>query len=246
MDEFWTVLALACMPVLGNFAGGLVAEFVTTGPRALNRALHAAAGLLLAVVAVEIMPEALGAVPPWAMALAFLLGGGAYLLIEEAIERIQGGGRDEGGGSGMWMIYIAVAVDLFSDGLLVGTGSAVGLGLAFVLALGQIMADIPDGFATVANFRDKGVPRTRRLLIAASFALPVLLAAALGYGLLRGAPDALKLAALVFTAGLLTVAAIEEMIEQAHESASDTRASVLNFAGGFALFTLVSGYFEAG
>jgi ZIP family zinc transporter len=64
MDAFWTVLALALMPALGNFAGGLAAEFVPTGPRALNRALHAAAGILLAVVAVEIMPEALGTVPP--------------------------------------------------------------------------------------------------------------------------------------------------------------------------------------
>jgi ZIP family zinc transporter len=166
------------------------------------------------------------------MALAFLLGGGAYLVIEEVIERVQGGGLGEGGRSGMWMVYIAVAVDLFADGLLIGTGSAVGLGLAFVLALGQIMADIPEGFATVANFRDKGVPRTRRLLLSASFAVPVLLAAALGYWLLRGASDALKLSALVFTAGLLIVAAVEEMIGEAHESASDTRASVLAFGGG--------------
>jgi ZIP family zinc transporter len=94
----------------------------------------------------------------------------------------------------------------------------VGLDLAFVLTLGQIMADIPEGFATVVNFRSKGVPRAKRLLLAASFALPVLLAAALGYWLLRGASDALKLAALVFTAGLLAIAAVEEMIEQAHES----------------------------
>jgi ZIP family zinc transporter len=59
MDEFWTVLALACMPALGIFAGGLVCEFVPTSPRALNRALRAAAGILLAVVAVEIISEAL-------------------------------------------------------------------------------------------------------------------------------------------------------------------------------------------
>ena len=56
----------------------------------------------------------------------------------------------------------------------------------------------------------------------------------------------LKLAALVFTAGLLTVATVEEMIGEAHESAGNSRASVLAFAGGFALFTLVSGHFEAG
>jgi ZIP family zinc transporter len=67
-----------------------------------------------------------------------------------------------------------------------------------------------------------------------------LLAASLAYLLLRGQGEALKMAALVFTAGLLTVAAVEDMIVEAHESAEDTRGSVLAFVGGFVLFTLVS------
>ena len=70
--------------------------------------------------------------------------------------------------------------------------------------------------------------------------MPVLLAASLAYVLLRGQGEALKMAALVFTAGLLSVAAVEDMIVEAHESAQDTRGSVLAFVGGFVLFTLVS------
>ena len=140
----------------------------------------------------------------------------------------------------MWMIYVAVAVDLFSDGLMIGAGSAVATSLALVLALGQVLADVPEGFATIANFKDKEVPRRRRLILGASFAAPVLLAATLAYVLLRGQGEALKMAALVFTAGLLTVAAVEDMIVEAHKSAEDTRGSVLAFVGGFVLFTLVS------
>lgn len=244
VSGLWQVLVLACLPALGNFAGGLCAEFVRTTPRLLNVALHTAAGIMIAVVAVEIMPEALNIVQTWAIALSFLLGGSAYLLIEAVIDRLQGDSGDEQ--SGIWMIYIAVSVDLFSDGLLIGAGTAISFGLAFVLAIGQVMADIPEGFATIANFREKGVSRFRRLTLAAAFAVPVLVAALLGYFLLRGQSEAVKLSALVFTAGLLTIAAVEEMIREAHESAADTRASVFAFAGGFALFTLVSGYFEAG
>ena len=140
----------------------------------------------------------------------------------------------------MWMIYVAVAVDLFSDGLMIGAGSAVATSLALVLALGQVLADVPEGFATIANFKDKDLPRRQRLILGASFAVPVLLAATLAYVLLRGQGEALKMAALVFTAGLLTVAAVEDMIVEAHESAEDTRGSVLAFVGGFVLFTLVS------
>lgn len=243
MEGFGTVLLLALVPALGNFGGGLIAEFLSITPRRISQALHAAAGIVIAVVAVELMPEALGGAPGWAIALAFFLGGVFYLVIEWAIERVQSG-RGASKSSGMWMIYVAVAMDLFSDGLLIGTGSAVSTSLALVLALGQTIADVPEGFAAIANFRSKQVPRTKRILLSASFALRVLLAAGIGYWLLRDQSQPLKLSALVFTAGLLSVAAVEEMITQAHESAEDTRASVLAFAGGFALFALVSSYFE--
>jgi ZIP family zinc transporter len=109
-----------------------------------------------------------------------------------------------------------------------------------VLALGQVLADVPEGFATVANFKAKGIGRGRRLLLSASFALPALGAATGAYFLLRDQSEVIKMAALVFTAGLLTVAAIEDMISEAHESAKDTRLSIIAFVGGFALFTLVS------
>ncbi len=121
-----------------------------------------------------------------------------------------------------------------------GTGSAVSSSLALALALGQVLADLPEGFATMANFKAKGIGRGRRILLSASFALPALGAATVSYFLLRDESEIVKAAALVFTAGLLTVAAVEDMISEAHESAKDTRPSIIAFVGGFALFTLVS------
>ncbi|GAB4241534.1 MAG: hypothetical protein Kow0032_29530 [Methyloligellaceae bacterium] len=238
MSGLLTVLGLALLPAFGNFSGGLLAEFRQTSKRNLNRALHAAAGIVLAIVAVELVPRALENSSGWIVGIAFGLGGLAYVGIERLVERLQKGGGGES--TSMWMIYIAVAVDLFSDGLMIGAGSAVSPGLALVLALGQVLADVPEGFATIANLKDKGVPRRRRLLLGAAFAIPVLVAAALAYTLLRGQSDALKMAALVFTAGLLTVAAVEDMITEAHESAQDAPGSVLAMIGGFVLFTFVS------
>lgn len=241
VNDIWTVLGLALLPALGNFAGGLLAERFPVSQRQLNLALHAAAGVVLAVVAVELMPEALAAISGWTVALAFGLGGLAYVAIESLVDRLQGGDQRQGGASlGMWMIFVAVSVDLFSDGLMIGTGSSVSTALALTLALGQVMADVPEGYATIANMKDKGIPRSRRLLLSASFALPVLIAAALAYYLLRDQADIWKMGMLALTAGLLTVAAVEDMLSEAHESAEDHRSSVLAFVGGFVLFTLVS------
>lgn len=243
MSGVWMVLLLALLPGVGNLLGGMVAEIRKPSPRFLNWALHAASGIVIAVVAVELMPRTLDALAGWWVALAFAAGGLAYVVLESIVERLQGGGGHEERGR-MWMIYAAVAVDLTSDGLMIGSGSAVSTSLAVVLAAGQVLADVPEGYATAANFRDKGVPRGKRILFAASFLLYVVGAAVAAYFLLRGASESLKMAALAFVAGLLTVAAVEDMLKEAHDAHADSRRSVLAFVGGFTLFTLVSAGLE--
>ena len=99
------VTFLALLPFAGNFAGALLSETVSPSAAWRNRALHTAAGIVFAVVAVEIMPEALQALSGWQIALAFLAGGTLYLVAQAVIEA-----RSEGGGR-MWMIYLAVATD---------------------------------------------------------------------------------------------------------------------------------------
>lgn len=227
-DSIWLVMGLALLPALGNLSGGLAAEISRATGRRLNYALHGAAGLVIAVVAVEIMPRVLEGLPAWLIALAFALGGLAYTGLEKLVERIQSR-QGENAQTSLWMIYIAVSIDLFSDGLLIGAGSAVAPSVALILAAGQVLADVPEGFATIANMKNKAVPRRQRLLVSASFVIPVLSAALFAYFVLRHQPEAFKLSALTFTAGLLTVAAIEDMVAEAHESDTDTHLSPLAF-----------------
>ena len=237
--EILLVLGLALLPALGNFGGGLLAEWLRPSPIALNRALHAATGIILAVVAVEVMPQALQSASAWLLAFAFLAGGVVYLLVEVGIERWQARKR-AGAGAGAWMVYVVVATDLAGDGLLIGAGSAVSSSVALLLALGQVLADIPEGFAVIANFREKGVSRAKRLLLSASFVLPVIGAAMLAYFVLRAQSEAVKMAGLVFVAGLYTLAAVEDMLREAHSSNEDSRWSSISLLSGFALFLVVS------
>ncbi|MBN2196737.1 MAG: hypothetical protein JW751_28270 [Polyangiaceae bacterium] len=124
MSGVGAVLLLALLPGAGNFLGGMAAEIREPSPRFLNWALHAASGIVIAIVAVELMPSALGKLAGWWVALAFALGGMAYVALEAGVERLQGKRDGHGGGrSRMWTIYAAVAVDLTSDGLMIGTGA---------------------------------------------------------------------------------------------------------------------------
>jgi ZIP family zinc transporter len=107
---------------------------------------------------VELTPRALQATSGWMVAIAFGVGGVAYVALRAMVDWLQRNASDQGDRSGMWMVYLAVAVDLFSDGLMIGAGAAVTTSLALVLALGQVLADVPEGFAAIAEFKDKRSP----------------------------------------------------------------------------------------
>lgn len=67
------------------------------------------------------------------------------------------------------------------------------------------------------------------LLLSASFFLYAVGAALLSYFLLRNTPETMQVAGLMFITGLLTVAAVEDMLAEAHDVHEDTRWSVLAF-----------------
>lgn len=257
MSAYGTVLLLALLPAAGNFLGGVLAEMINVSRRTLSLALHVAAGVVLAVVGIELVPEALAIDRPWIPLLTFVLGGAGFIVLEHLIGWVRGrfAGVEAGAsgavaqdaepetGVGPWAIYAGVAIDLFSDGVMIGTGSNIALALGVLLALGQVPADVPEGFATIATFKNKGLPRARRMMLMASFSIPILLGATLGFFAVRGAPGIVKVSLLTFTAGILASVAVEEMIPEAHEE-GEPKLGPLALVSGFALFALMSVYVE--
>ena len=101
--------------------------------------------------------------------------------------------------------------------------------------------DDTEGFATIATFKRQGLSRRARLLLAASFALPIFLGTTVGYWAVRGQPAAVKLALLAFTAGVLLTVTVEEIVPESHQE-EDTRLATAALIGGFALFALLASY----
>jgi hypothetical protein len=79
------VVALAVLPAAGSLVGALGAETVEVPDRALSIALHLAAGIVLAVVGLELMPEALAAHPPWVAIASFVAGGAAFIGLDRFV-----------------------------------------------------------------------------------------------------------------------------------------------------------------
>lgn len=239
VDEFLTVLGFALLPALGNLAGGVLAELVRISERLLSLALHLAAGIVLAVIGIELMPEALEATPAWMILTLFVAGGGFATVVDRFTHLVQARTGGESTDTGPWAIYFGVVVDLFSDGVMIGAGSTITLGLGLLLALGQVPADIPEGFATIATFKKRDLARRTRVLLSVSFVLPIVLGATIGYWAVRGQPEIFKLGILSFTAGILLTVVIEEIVPEAHQG-EEARLAALALVGGFALFGLIS------
>ena len=252
LDGYLLVLALLALPAAGNWAGGALAEMVPVSRRTLSLALHAAAGIVLGVVGLELVPEALEGTPAWVPILAFVGGGLFFLAVDAVIERLgssaarpgapgdQDEEGEEGGGNPL-VIYAGTGLDLFSDGVMVGTAALIDPSLGLLLALGQTPADVPEGFATIATLRRSGFSRARRLVFIAGLALPLLVGGTIGYFALRDAPELVRLSVLALTGGALTAVVIEEVVPEAHKG-GDSRLATMFLVGGFALFAAISVY----
>jgi ZIP family zinc transporter len=158
------------------------------------------------------------------------------------VDRVRRGRSDAS--TGAWMVYAATNVDLLSDGLMTGASSAVSRELGLLLGLSQVIANIPGGFATIANFRMQQVSRRVRVMAAVSFIAPVVVGASIGYGLLRGADESLQDGALSIVVGVLLVSTVEDLVPQADEPGTARWISTSCFVLGFAFFALLSSYLD--
>lgn len=242
MNPYLSTLALSAMPAIGSYLGGLLSEFIPPSKGNLSLTLHAAAGIILSVVGVEIMPQMLAADPPWLIFLAFVVGGGFFILMRRGIKILQKRSKNSPKQSSAWVLSLAVGIDLFSDGLMVGTSSTIAFSLALMVAVGHVLANIPTGMAVISSFKQSKTSALFRQFLSASFIFPPVIGATLGYWIVMGQPEVIKFMLLAFTAGILTTLVVENMVPEASEHEKENYQETLCFVGGFAFVALLSTY----
>lgn len=242
MQGLLSILAISLLPVAGVVAGCLLAETIKTPKWLIGASLHATAGIAIALVSIDLMPRILTFTPTWIAVIAFLAGAGTSFGLARAWVIF----REAPGHSSLsaWMVYVAVVVDLTSDGLMVGTGAAVQSEFGILIAATQSIANIPGGFAAISNFRDDGMQRGRRLALSVMAAIPAVCATLIGYALLYGAGAGLQSAVLAFFVGVLLLTTIEDVIPEADAPRPPRWISTLAFATGFSGLALLSELFR--
>ena len=133
---------------------------------------------------------------------------------------------------------VVVGVDLFIDGLLVGTGAAVSTKTATIIAIALTVEVLFLGLSVALQLtKFRSVP-TLAAAITALLSLAVAVGAILGALVLGDAGDAVLSLVLAFAAAALLWLVVEELLVEAHETPERPWMAAMFFVGFLALFCL--------
>jgi ZIP family zinc transporter len=225
-------LGLMALPAVVALAGGVLAALWHPSHRARSLIQHFAAGVVLAALAVELLPEIEREhAPAGVLAGAFAVGALAMFGLKLLTERMEGRGAGHGFSPGL---VLATFVDVAVDGFIIGAGFAAGGETGPILAIGLSVELLFLGLALTSE-----APGGWRIIaLSAGLGVTVLGTAAAGKVLLAGASVSTLGAALSFAAAALLYLVTEELLVEAHDEkvGPETPYSTLVIFAGFLVF----------
>lgn len=217
------------IPAIVSVFGGLLA--VVWNPNHHTRSLiqHFAAGVVLAALAVEVLPE-LGRehAPGWILIGSFTIGGLVMYAMKLWSIRMEANTASLSK-SEQWNygLIIATFMDIAVDGFIIGAGFAAGANTGLVLALGLSVELLFLGLSLVSE----SIKGWRVAVITSLLACVVLACTYLGYFLLKGASVSSISAILAFGVAALLYLVTDELLIEAHDVEEKPSSTLWLFAG---------------
>lgn len=224
---------LMTIPALVALGGGVLASVWKPTHQTRSLIQHFAAGVVLAALAVELLPEigrehAPGLVLAGAFALGSLFMYGLKLWTLRLEHQAAQSGETNGLSTGL---LLATFIDVAVDGFIIGAGFAAGGETGTILALGLSVELLFLGLALTSE----ATAGWRIIVISGALGGTVLGCALIGNLLLAGASHAVIGGALAFSAAALLYLVTEELLIEAH-TVEEKPVSTLVLFGGFLAF----------
>lgn len=224
------------MAVAAGVLGGLVAFVWAPGVRARSGIQHFAAGVVIAAVASELIPDVEKTGTPLGILGGFGVGGLAMIGLKWLVLKFE---RHEKARHQLPIgLAAAAAVDTLIDGAIISAGflSAQRLGalLAVALAIELFFLTLSVG----AEFHKTPSRRWQALAVTTGIALLLVIGAAGAFLALRGASEATVAVVLAFGAAALIYLIAEELLVESIEAEATLLVTAMLFAGFAALLAL--------
>jgi len=223
----------AAAAALALVLGAALSGFRTPSPALRSTIGHLASGVVLGVVAAELVPEILENGQPLAVSIGFILG--ASLMV--SAERISEKFFESKGNTGF---LLATGLDVTVDGALIGFAFAIGTSMGGLLVLAFILELLALGLAVGGRFSKQNSKANIGAILrtACGLALPIVPAAAAGCLLLVSAGEGLRQGLLGFAVAVMLYLVTEELLKEAHET-EERPVATAAFFGGFLILVLL-------
>lgn len=222
-------------PVAAALVAAACAVFFQSSDRIRCLMQHLAAGVVVAAVAVELIPELLHRHSPIPTTLGFCLA----VVVLVVLKQTESGGSLKDAALTIPKSYIAATgIDLLLDGVVIAIGFAAGRkqGKLLTVALTLELASL--GLALIGELRNRQLSRWRAFAITAGVSCFLLMGSALGALILNYLSGAFLTAALGFGVAALLFLATEELLREAHKQEDTSTATAIFFVGFLAILLL--------
>ena len=183
VTDAWTATIYGLLAgVGGTGAGGLLACLLPgKQKRGLGFILEYSAGLMLAIVCFELLPQSFAAAPMRIVLSGLVLGVIVMMLSEVMIRRKSGrpGERTRVRQTGI-AIALGIAIHNFLEGMAVGSGFQAETALGVSIAAAIMIHDVPEGVSIAVPLREGGTGRGKSFVWTLAAGLPMGLGALFG------------------------------------------------------------------
>ena len=230
------LLTYVAIPAILMAIGSIIAWFKQPGPKLTSMVQHFAAGVVIAAVAVELVPKIIRHPNQLLVASGFAIGIAVMFLTDWAADKM--GERNASKSKLPLGMILAVAVDVFIDGLLIGVAFLASKQSGIIIAFALTLEVFFLGISTTASMSKAQVSKRLGIIIMIVIAALIPVGELLGYSVASQLSNAMHMAILAFGTAALLYLVTEELLTEAHE-VPETRMATLSFFIGFLIILLM-------
>ena len=219
------------IPALVAVAGGFLSLVWHPSHQMRSLIQHFAAGVVLAALAVELLPE-IGRehAQPWVLIAAFAAGSLFMFGMKLLTDKLEAGSHAAGQNAKTALpigLLVATLIDIATDGFIIGAGFASGGETGLILALGLSVELLFLGLALMSD----ALRGWKMIALTCLLGVEVFAFAVLGKWLLAGVSHDVLGAVLAASAAALLYLVTEELLMEVHEVEEKNYAVLVLFAG---------------
>ena len=220
----------------GTTIGGIIGvTFKNPSNRFLSFILQFAAGLMLAIICFDLIPEALEVSNISSVFIGIFIGVVAMIVCDNFVKKIYSKkdyGRNNRNSllkTGI-IVGIGLAIHNFPEGLAIGSGFESSIKLGFSLALAIALHDIPEGISMAVPMKNGGMSKLKAVILTLLSGVTTGVGAFFG-ALVGGISEAIIGICLSFAAGAMLYIVSGELIPESNNIYKGRMGTVGNILG---------------